>query len=158
MKKTINKKSGNISVSSDSNEPLYTISTAAGLVGVSEHTLRLYEREGLIIPYKKQSGHRLYSKSDIERLKYIREMLVVQKLSIAGIKGMFSLIPCWKIIECSDEDRKNCDAYQKDYWPCWTYKHENNICTKFDCRLCEVYKTHGRYVEIKKVIRNMTSD
>ena len=143
---------------SESDEPLYTISTVARLVGVSEHSLRMYEREGLLITFKKPSGHRLYSKSDIERLNSIREMLVEKKMSIAGIKSMLSLIPCWKIVDCTSEDRKNCNAYKEDYWPCWTYKHENNICTKFDCRTCDVYKTHSKFSEIKNVIKSMTND
>ena len=143
---------------SSEDEPLYTMSTVVKLVGISEHTIRLYEREGLIITFKKDSGHRLFSQSDIERLKCIRDLIVNKKLGIAGIKGMLSLIPCWKIIECEEKDRLNCNAYKEDFGPCWTYKHKNNICTKFDCRLCEVYKVHGRRTEIKKVIRNLTSD
>ena len=33
-------------------EPVYTIGVAAAKLGVSVHTLRLYETEGLIITYK----------------------------------------------------------------------------------------------------------
>ena len=35
-----------------SNKPVYTISTAARLLGISIPTLRMYENEGLIIPFK----------------------------------------------------------------------------------------------------------
>jgi len=139
-------------------EPKYGISSAAKLVGTTVYTLRVYEREGLIILKKKPSGHRQYSKSDIDRLKGIREMIVAHKLSIAGIKAMLAMIPCWNIVHCSPKDRNNCDAYQKDYWPCWSYKHENNAHTKFDCRLCEVYKTYGKINEVRKLIKSMTSD
>ena len=45
-------------------EPKYTISNAAKLAGISIHTLRMYEREGLIIPFKKTSNQRLYSRSE----------------------------------------------------------------------------------------------
>ena len=34
-------------------EPVFPISTAAKLLKISVHTLRMYEREGLIIPFKK---------------------------------------------------------------------------------------------------------
>jgi predicted site-specific integrase-resolvase len=40
-------------------EPVFSISTAAKLLDVSVHTLRMYEREGLIIPFKKDSSQRL---------------------------------------------------------------------------------------------------
>jgi hypothetical protein len=35
------------------NEPLFPIRTAAKLLNISVHTLRMYEKEGLIIPFKK---------------------------------------------------------------------------------------------------------
>ncbi|MDE3059313.1 MAG: MerR family transcriptional regulator, partial [Bacteroidota bacterium] len=47
---------------------------AAQLVGISVHTLRMYEIEGLIIPFKKDSGQRLYSDLDVERLKCLRKV------------------------------------------------------------------------------------
>ena len=158
MEKKDSKYSKKTSAGQAVEEPVYTISAAAKLVGITVHTLRVYEREGLIICQKKPSGHRLYTKADIERLKNIREMIVVRKLSIAGIKALFALIPCWKLINCSNDDRNNCEAYQSDYWPCWTYKHENNVCTKYDCRGCEVYNTHGKIKEVRKLIKSMTSD
>ncbi|MDP2207725.1 MAG: MerR family DNA-binding transcriptional regulator, partial [Bacteroidota bacterium] len=40
---------------SSSNEPVYSIGTAADLVGLSVQMLRLYEAEGLILPFKKSS-------------------------------------------------------------------------------------------------------
>ncbi len=101
--------------------PLYTISVAAQLVGVSVHTLRMYEKQGLLLPFKKESKHRMYSQFDISRLKCIRDTITNHKFTISGIKGMLSLIPCWKIINCSDEERNNCSAYNGSFEPCWSY-------------------------------------
>jgi MerR family transcriptional regulator/heat shock protein HspR len=137
-------------------EPLFSISTTAKIVGLSKQSLHLYEREHLIIPYKKASGHRLYSLADIDRLHCIREMITDRKISIQGIKGMLSLLPCWKVVNCSEKDRKNCEAYENSFKPCWAYEHKNNVCAKLDCRTCEVYKKYGRCSEIKKVIRDVT--
>lgn len=137
-------------------EPKYTISVAAKLLNISVHALRLYEREGLIIPYKKPSGHRLYSDFDIERLKCIREMITDRKFNLSGIVGMLSLIPCWEIIRCREKDRKNCEAYKQNFGTCWSYDHKNNICATLDCRLCKVYKTYGRCSEIKRAIKIST--
>ena len=133
--------------------PLYTISTAAELIGVSVHTLRMYEREGLIVPFKKSSKHRVYSQFDIERLKCIRDSITNKKISIAGIKGMLSLIPCWRIKKCSKEERDNCKAYLGEYEPCWHYKHENNTCAANECRLCKVFKVYGSCKEMKSAIK-----
>lgn len=41
--------------------PLYPIGTAARMLGVSVHTLRMYERKGLIIPHHAESNQRLYT-------------------------------------------------------------------------------------------------
>jgi len=109
-------------------EPKYTISVAAKLLNISTHALRLYEREGLIIPFKKPSGHRLFSDFDLERLKCIREMITERKFNLSGIVGMLSLIPCWEIINCSEKDRENCEAYKGNFGTCWSYQHKDNIC------------------------------
>jgi MerR family transcriptional regulator/heat shock protein HspR len=155
------KKSGNIKQEktqewAPEDEPKYTISVAAKLLNISTHALRLYEREGLIIPFKKPSGHRLFSDFDLERLKCIREMITERKFNLSGIVGMLSLIPCWEIINCSKKDRKNCAAYKANFGTCWSYQHKNNICATMDCRTCKIYKTYGRCSEIKKAIKIST--
>ncbi len=138
-----------MSRSDDKDKPTYTIREAAKMLDVSDHTLRLYEREGLIAPYKKESSHRLYSESDIERLKSIRDAIVVRKMNIAGIRALYSLIPCWDIVKCSDEERSRCSAYQKNFMPCWTYDHDDNVCSDRACRLCPVYKEYSDYDKLK---------
>ena len=49
-------------------EAVYIISVAARLAGVHPQTLRIYERRGLIEPYRTPGGTRRYSQDDIERL------------------------------------------------------------------------------------------
>lgn len=135
--------------------PLYTISTAASLVNISVHTLRMYERAGLIIPFKKDSNQRLYSNEDIDRLQCIRRAIKEDKMSIEGIKRMLSLIPCWSIVPCTKKDRDNCDAFNGNHQPCWMLKHKNNYCAKKDCRLCEVYREFAQCDKIKEKIKEL---
>lgn len=132
--------------------PLYPISSAAKILGISVHTLRMYEKEGLIIPFKKESHHRLYSEADITRLKCIRSAINYSKISIAGIKTIYALIPCWEINKCSEEDRNNCEAFKAHSQPCWTFNHINNKCSDLDCRNCEVYKNFSECGRIKEAI------
>jgi MerR family transcriptional regulator/heat shock protein HspR len=54
-------------------EPLLTIGTVSDVLGVAVQTIRLYEREGLVIPYKTQTGRRMYSTNDLERVNYHRQ-------------------------------------------------------------------------------------
>ena len=135
-------------------EPVFPISVAAKLLNISVHTLRMYERQGLIIPYKKETNHRLYSNADIERLICIRRAINEYKISIAGIKTIYSLIPCWKIVNCSEEDRKNCKAFDSHTAPCWSYNHKNNMCENIECRGCKVYKNFSECRTIKESLKN----
>ena len=51
-------------------EQLYPIREVARLTGVNPVTLRAWERRyGLIVPMRTESGHRLYSLTDIERVR-----------------------------------------------------------------------------------------
>jgi len=142
-------------MTTDLNNPKYTISNAANLLGISVHTMRMYEREGLIIPFKKESGQRLYSDKDIERIKCIRISINEEKLNIQGIRKILSLIPCWAIVECSETDRANCQAYTSVSQPCWMINHKDNICAGKDCRECEVYNSFGTCESIKNKLKEL---
>lgn len=135
--------------------PLYPIRTAAKMLSISVHTLRMYEKEGLILPFKKETSHRLYSKSDIERLTCIRRAINEYKISIAGIKTIYSLIPCWNITQCSDKDKANCDAFKNHGEPCWTFEHKSNICSEMVCRNCQVYQRFSECGQIKESIKQI---
>lgn len=53
-------------------ETLYPIREVARLTGVNPITLRAWERRyGLLVPHRTDSGHRLYSQRDIERVRAI---------------------------------------------------------------------------------------
>jgi len=119
--------------------PLYSIGTVARMLGVSVFTLRMYEREGLVLSHRSASAQRLYSESDVERLRCIRKAINEMKFSISAIKTIYSLIPCWDIVKCSETDRANCAAYSGHSQPCWTFTHENNTCAHRQCRECAVY-------------------
>jgi len=138
-----------------SDTPVYTISTAAKLVGASVHTLRLYESEGLIISYKKESNQRLYSDSDIERLKCLRHMITEERVGIEGIRRTFALIPCWGVVKCSGKDRENCVAFQSTNKPCWMVHHQNNVCAGKDCRECIVYRNFSNCKNIKDNLKEL---
>lgn len=70
--------------------PRYTMSVAARLVGVPAHTLRLYEREGLVVPGRLGVRNRLFSDADIEHARHIAE-LARQGINMAGIKAILAM-------------------------------------------------------------------
>jgi len=136
-------------------EPIYSISTAANLLGISIPTLRVYEKEGLIIPFKKESNQRLYSQADLERVECIRNGINEKKISVNGIKAIYSLIPCWSIVNCNASDRKDCVAYNSHNKVCWMINHKNNFCSGKDCRECEVYQSFGTCDSIKNKMKEL---
>ena len=139
-------------------EPLYSIGKTARLLNISVHTLRMYERERLIVPFKKSTSHRLYSRSDIEKINCIRSAINERKLSIAGIRLIYSLIPCWDIKKCSVKERDNCPAYTLNSEPCWSYKHSGNVCAESICRECTVYNEYTDCHKVKESIRNLSRE
>lgn len=142
---------------SNNSLPLFPISSVSIILGISVHTLRLYEKEGLIIPFRKESGHRLYSFDDIERLRCIRESINQKKISIEGIKTIYSLIPCWVIKGCSDEDRASCKAFTDHSHPCWLLKHVRDTGKGAQCRECAVYQNYSNCKSIKENIVRLTT-
>ncbi len=135
--------------------PVFPISTAAKLLNVSVHTLRMYEREGLFISYKKNPNRRLFSKSDLERIKCIRRSINELKISINGIKAIYSLVPCWSIIKCKKENRSKCQAFNGHSQPCWSYMNKN--CKKQECRNCGVYNKYSDCDKIKDFLKFISS-
>ena len=52
-----------------------TISDAAAQSGISAHTLRYWERAGLLQPVTRNgSGHRRYADEDLERIKFLTKL------------------------------------------------------------------------------------
>jgi len=56
-------------------EPCYVISVAARILGVHTHTLRYYERKGIIEPSRSQGNIRLYSRKDIDQLRCMKTLI-----------------------------------------------------------------------------------
>lgn len=69
---------------------VFVISVAAELAGMHPQTLRIYERKGLIDPYRTPGGTRRYSQEDIERLRLISD-LTSQGLNLEGVRQVLGL-------------------------------------------------------------------
>jgi MerR family transcriptional regulator/heat shock protein HspR len=69
----------------DSGESCYVISVAARMLGVRTHTLRYYERIGLVEPSRTSGNVRLFSAGDIERLRRAQMLMDDLGVNLAGI-------------------------------------------------------------------------
>ncbi|MBW7888977.1 MAG: MerR family transcriptional regulator [Bacteroidetes bacterium] len=132
--------------------PLYSIGTAARILGISVQLIRKYEADGLLLPFKTEGNQRLYSPNDIERIECIRRAINENKISIAGIRRIHAMIPCWQLVQCSEEERNGCPAYHEHDGGCWTHKKVSETCVTRECRLCPVYKMSDDCSKIKKHI------
>ena len=68
----------------DKKQPLFVISVVSKMLDVHPQTLRLYEREGLVAPYRTKRS-RLYSQEDIERLELILRLTRELGVNRAGV-------------------------------------------------------------------------
>jgi MerR family transcriptional regulator/heat shock protein HspR len=64
----------------------FTISIVSRMYGVHPQTLRLYEREGLLIPHRSEGNRRLYSREDLRRLKIILSLTRELGVNLAGVE------------------------------------------------------------------------
>lgn len=71
-------------------DAVYIISVAAEMSGMHPQTLRIYERRGLIEPYRTPGGTRRYSEADIERLLLIQE-LTASGINLEGVRRIMVL-------------------------------------------------------------------
>ena len=71
---------------------VYVISVAARLADMHPQTLRKYDKEGLVSPQRSEGSRRLYSDSDVERLKVIRRLSEVLGLNLHGVSLVLDLV------------------------------------------------------------------
>ena len=68
----------------ENEEPRYVISVAAKILGIRTYTLRYYEKIGIIEPRRSEGNIRLYSDSDITRLKQVKTLMEDLGINLAG--------------------------------------------------------------------------
>lgn len=72
--------------------PRYVISVAARIIGIEAHTLRYYERLGLVHPERSSGNIRLYSEEDMERLRYVKALMSDCGVNLAGVEVALRLM------------------------------------------------------------------
>ncbi|WP_448587858.1 heat shock protein transcriptional repressor HspR [Thermocrinis sp.] len=64
----------------------YTISVVAEMYNIHPQTLRLYEKEGLIKPYRSRGRTRYYTEEDLKRLELVLTLSRELGVNLAGIE------------------------------------------------------------------------
>jgi MerR family transcriptional regulator/heat shock protein HspR len=139
----------------DSTTAVYTMGITSSLSGIPIHSIRQYVDKKLIIPFRKRSNRNLFSQVDILRLKFIHNLLEEEGLNIAGIKNLLATIPCWAVRKCSAPERKKCQAFTSNSYPCWEASKKGKRCMNTDCRECDVYRVVENYTDIKSFLKTI---
>jgi len=69
----------------------YMISAVAEMYNIHPQTLRLYEREGLLVPSRTNGNTRLYGDEDLERLETILNLARDLGVNLAGIEIILNM-------------------------------------------------------------------
>ena len=69
----------------------YMISAVAEMYNIHPQTLRLYEREGLLVPSRTNGNTRLYGDEDLERLEAILNLARDLGVNLAGIEIILNM-------------------------------------------------------------------
>ena len=76
----------------EGDDPVFVISVAARMLGVRTQTLRYYERIGLIRPARTGGNQRVFSRSDVDRVRRIRSLTDDLGVNLAGVEVIIDLL------------------------------------------------------------------
>jgi MerR family transcriptional regulator/heat shock protein HspR len=122
---------------SDTTRAVFVISVAAELAGMHPQTLRIYERKGLIDPFRTPGGTRRYSQEDIERLQLIQD-LTSQGLNLEGVRRVLAL---------REENRRLKRKVDK------LRDKIEDLEDNMDRRLAEIHKSYRREIVLRSQVR-----
>jgi MerR family transcriptional regulator/heat shock protein HspR len=70
---------------------LFFISMAAELLGMHPQTLRKYERLGFVQPTRTIGSMRVYTRSELDRLRLIKHLVDEVGVNLAGVQRLLSI-------------------------------------------------------------------
>ena len=118
---------------------------------VSVDLLRLYEREGLLIPLKSAKGTRYFTEIDYPWIATVLRLVREARLNFAGIRHLLALLPCWDIRRCTENSKHECSVAAGATEPCWM---NHNCCSPGDCYACDVYRAACQCENLKAFVVN----
>ncbi len=131
---------------------LIKIGAVARHFDISVDLLRLYEREGLLIPIKSEKGTRYFTEQDYLWIGTVLRLVREARLNFAGIRHLLALLPCWDLKSCGHEKKQACPIVNDATAPCWT----NRVCCHKDgvgdCYNCGVYRSAPQCENLKALL------
>ncbi len=125
------------------------IGAVARHFGVSVDLLRLYEREGLVIPLKSPKGTRYFTELDYPWIETVLRLVREARLNFAGIRHLLALLPCWEIRGCGESRKHECNIAADASAPCWALQ---GCCRPEDCYSCAVYRAASQCKNLRAFV------
>jgi len=92
----------------------YHISSVAERFHIHPQTLRLYEREGLLMPSRSIGNTRLYSDEDVKRLEIILNLVRDLGVNLAGVEVVLNMRA--KIERIEAEVQAFLESFQREFF------------------------------------------
>jgi MerR HTH family regulatory protein len=129
------------------------IGAVAGRFGISVDLLRLYEREGLLIPIKSPRGTRYFTAHDFPWIAMILRLVRESRMNLAAIRHLLTALPCWQIRHCGFESRQGCPVISDESRPCWSNRATCPVVCAQDCYFCPVYRSAPGSEQLRAQLR-----
>lgn len=128
---------------------LYLINEVSRIVNLSQKRIREYEKEGFIRPLREEStNNRLYTEFDIAQIRQINNLIHERGFTIACLKNLMVLAPCWNIFDC--QVKEECPAYLLPWRPCYEVRQYRETKCNGPCERCAIYL--NRTVSREKIL------
>lgn len=132
-------------------QSVYSIGIVAEIIGVHPETLRIWERNGIVCPARRNQ-RRLYSPLDLKRLKFARGLIEKDRLNLAGVSKVVQMYPCWQRKYCSGGKPQSFKEQVNPLKPCW--KEPGTYCLRTEdkadfCSGCRFQKGRKEHAESK---------
>ncbi|MFZ0450160.1 MAG: helix-turn-helix domain-containing protein [Desulfatiglandaceae bacterium] len=116
----------------------YTIADISLKVGLSQKTIRDYEKWGLIKPKRHpMTNNRIFSDFELEQIQQIARLLHGKGFTLSCLRTLLQMAPCWNIFNC--ELKKECPAFEFYDNPCYEIRREKGTLCSGHCEQCAVY-------------------
>ncbi len=95
-------------------EKTYLISAVASKYSIHPQTLRLYEREGLLVPSRTKGNTRFYTDEDLKKLEFILNLSRDMGVNLAGIEIIYNMKV--KMEKMQEEFAKFLEELKKEFF------------------------------------------
>jgi MerR family transcriptional regulator/heat shock protein HspR len=120
-------------------EKTYMISAVASKYEIHPQTLRLYEREGLLVPSRTTGNTRVYTDEDLKKLEFILSLTREMGVNLAGIEVILNMKRKMEIMQ--EEFAKFLEELKKEFaGKEHIFEEKKNAIVKFTPSTLTVFK------------------